>query len=120
MITAKWTGEYPNLCSGEWIIKINNKQIKDTQPLDYDSILRKPMQTFGTYSSWYFTEDWDAVFEDYDEGFHYSQWLNCDEAKALFKLIEQNDILLDSIDKIELFDVLQKSDWRHGSCGGCI
>lgn len=26
-VEAKWTGDYPNPCSGWWILKVNNKDV---------------------------------------------------------------------------------------------
>jgi hypothetical protein len=36
------------------------------------------MGTEGNYSTWHF-EDWEEVFEDYDDGDYYEEWIkkNC-------------------------------------------
>ena len=128
-ITVEWTGAYPNLCSGEWLIRINGKLIedgKDYDPYDkrkmmtpYGSVLRESMNTAGTYQSWHF-EDWSEVFEDYESGYAFKQWEETEIAKKLFTLIEKNKIILSGKEKEILFEALQDNDWRSGSCGGCI
>jgi len=126
---VKWTGKYPNLCSGEWIIKINGEVIKDKtehssyhqkeMPI-YGSILASDMGTSGIYTSWHFDENWSEVFDDYEDGDDFSVWTKTEKAKRLFMLIEDNGFSLSKEDKRALFIKLQENDWRSGSCGGCI
>lgn len=127
-IEVEWTGSYPNLCSGEWIIKINGVQIKDKTVIDeytkrealsYDSVLRQSMATSGEYQSWHF-EDWNEVFEDYFDGYDYPSWKKTENTNRLFELIEGNGISLTGDEKKTLFSKIQELDWRNNSCGGCI
>ena len=108
-IKVEWTGKWPCLCYGEWKLYINGTDKSDLIPED---LRQSEMGTYGTYSSWHF-ENWNEVFEDYQDG------MDCDE------WIEHNKCWLDNIstDHIiqeQLFYEFQASDWRHGSCGGCI
>ena len=57
-IDVDWTGSYPNLCSGKWIIKIDEKQISIPSAL-----INSSMGTFKSYETWYFDEDWSEIFE---------------------------------------------------------
>ena len=117
-IEVEWTGGYPNLCSGNWIIKINGVQIDDEVGV-YDSVLKSEMATAGSYSSWHF-EDWSEVFEDYDDGYEFAMWKKQPSIKKLFGLIENQDIVLSKDDMRNLYESIQEKDWRSGSCGGCI
>ncbi len=109
MITAKWTGAYPNLCSGIWKLYKDGEDISDMIP---EELRDSEMNTFGNYSSWHF-EDWDEVWDSYEDGLDGPDW------------ISENDEWLSKItsdyqEKMEIFYAIQAEDWRHGSCGGCI
>ena len=69
MIKVNWSGYYPNLCFGVWEIKIDDKLL----PIPEDKI-NTDMNTFGSYQSWHF-EDWIEVFEDYEDGLFFDEWL---------------------------------------------
>lgn len=105
-IKVEWTGSYPCLCSGVWILKIDGKDYSDLIPF-----ITNPANTYGTYEEWHF-EDWLEVFEDYEDGLKEYEW------------IEENKTWLDKLpedtDYHEVFKAFQEQDWRHGSCGGCI
>ena len=108
-IKVEWTGRYLCLCWGEWKLYIDGTDKSDLIPED---LRRNNMGTLGTYSSWYF-ENWNEVFEDYQDG------MDCDE------WIEHNRYWLDNVStnqtiQEQLFYEFQASDWRYGSCGGCI
>lgn len=106
MFEVEWTGGYPNLCSGEWIIK------KDGVKVDLPEEVRsESMGTYGTYSSWHF-EDWSEVFEDYKDGMKFKKWIESNAwAKTIAPTVEEQK---------ELFEKISEKDWRHNSCGGCI
>ena len=127
-IEVEWTGQYPNLCSGQWIIKINGKEIKDETNFSdyhqkempmYGSILSSSMYTSGTYQEWHF-EDWLEVFNDYEDGDEFNVWIKREDIKKLIILIEKSGHSLAKEDKRNLFEKIQENDWRSGSCGGCI
>lgn len=113
-IQANWTGRYPNLCSGHWIITVDSIVL----PLPED-IESGHMETFGTYSAWHFDENWCEQFDAYEDGLGEAEWIAQNRAWV--------DASLDSInmrfsedDYRNLYRAIQAADWRHGSCGGCI
>lgn len=108
-VEANWSGSYPCLCSGEWTLFIDGKDMSDKIPKD---LRNEPMNTSGVYSEWHF-EDWEDVWEDYLDGLECEDW------------IKENKEWLDNItkDKNEQEDIyyaFQSKDWRYGSCGWCI
>ena len=110
MVIAKWSGEYPCLCCGEWTLNVDGKDVSDKIPSD---LRESSMNTYGTYQSWHFDEDCLEVFEDYDSGLDCKEW------------IEENDEWLNEITtdysvKEQIFLAIQSEDFRAGSCGGCI
>lgn len=110
MVQAKWSGSYPCLCFGKWTLKVNGKDVSKKIPKD---LRESPMNTYGTYQSWHFNDDWLEEFEDYEDG------LECDE------WIEDNKEWLDSIStdisiQKEIFYAINENNFRSGSCGGCI
>ena len=46
MVEAKWSGSYPNLCSGEWRLVIDGKDVSDEIP---DDLRKSEMNTYGSY-----------------------------------------------------------------------
>lgn len=66
-IRVKWTGSYPNLCYGEWILIIDGEDKSNLIPEDLKD---RPMNTFGIYSKWRFLdrENWEVVLEEYEDG----------------------------------------------------
>ena len=108
---AEWTGSYPNLCSGEWKLWYKGKRVA----LPPEQVGRD-MNTLSTYSSWHF-EDWMEVFEDYEDGMDVEEWVGQEWVK---KMLDENDIPTCRSNAIALYEEINKEDWRHGSCGGCI
>jgi len=90
-ITTEYTGSYPCLCSGEWLITIDNQLIKS---MDSDSkyLLQSPMNTEGTYQSWYFGNDYDAIWKDYTAGVPFLEWLDTEVGRKLINLISLHGI----------------------------
>ncbi len=109
MFDVKWTGSWPCLCSGEWVILKNGMNVSASIPED---LRNNEMGTAGTYSSWHFESDWSEVWEDYEDGMEEAEWI---AANPWIASICDNDA-----EKSELFHAIQCEDWRHGSCGGCI
>lgn len=109
-VEANWSGDYPNLCRGEWTLFIDGKNMSNKIPKD---LRNKPMNTNGVYSSWRFRNDWRVEWDNYEDGLERKDW------------IEENKEWLDKIttDKCEqegIYCAFQLNDWRHESCGGCI
>lgn len=110
MVEAKWSGSYPNLCSGEWTLIVDGKDVSDKIP---NNLRNSEMNTYGSYQSWHFDENYSEVFENYHDG------LECDE------WIKANKDWIDTIStdygvQVDIFHAINASDWRHGSCIGCI
>lgn len=106
-IECEWTGEYPNLCSGQWILKIDGVDVSDTIPFQGE-----PAETYGKYQRWYFDKNWIEVSEWYTDGLYVDQW------------IERNAEWLSSIAEEKfwrsIYDEFREWDWRYEECGGCI
>ena len=103
---AEWTGEYPNLCHGEWRLYRNEKELNVEIPFQ-----GSPADTFGVYSEWWF-ENWSEVFGDYEDGLSCKEW--CEEYQEWLSKIAPEQ------DWNKIFEAFQENDWRYGECGGCI
>lgn len=110
-VEAHWSGRYPNLCSGEWALRVNGK--------DYSRLLkdRTEMETEGDYSQWRFTKDWEEEWHTVHCGLPCSEWRK-ENADWLRK------IPCDEKDRTEMeeavFEAIRAEDFIHGECGGCI
>lgn len=106
MVEAIWSGCWPTLCFGSWTLKVNGVDYTHLIP---EELRDGPMNTFGTYQSWHFDDDWSEVFEDYEDGLYFEAWYErnpwVDAVPAL---------------PVEVYTAFAEHDWRHGSCGGCI
>lgn len=107
MFEVEWTGDYPHLCSGEWIIKKDGKIIELPK-----SVSKSHMGTLGTYSEWTFDENYCEFFEDYEDGLCFEDWIVVN--------IWVKRITTDVTEQKELYKKISEKDWRHNSCGGCI
>ena len=110
MVEAKWSGRWPNLCSGEWTLMVDEKDVSGKIP---DELRSSEMNTYGSYQKWHFVADWEVEWESYHDGLECEEW------------IKENKSWLDTIStdqktQSDIFYVINASDWRHGSCGGCI
>ena len=105
MVIAKWSGEYPCRCSGEWSLFIGGINYSHMIP---ENLRTSHMNTAGTYQEWHFV-DWVEQFEDYEDGLEFEEW------------IAENPWVHDL--PASLFDIylaFQAEDFRPGECGGCI
>jgi len=125
-IEVNWTGAYPALCSGEWEFKIDGVVLKDKSCIDEDgyyeweSWITKPLNTAKTYQEWHFEENYEAVFEDYEMGLDYFDWIESKEGRSVLYLLNQNGITLTDEEREDLYNKIVESDWQSNSCGGCI
>lgn len=106
MVEVEWTGGWPALCCGEWVVKIDGKRVADPP------FQGEPAGTFGVYSYWYF-DDWVEDFGEYEDGMSKGDWF--DENFVWLKKVDPSGEKWD-----ELYEAFQREDWRYGSCGGCI
>lgn len=106
---AMWTGGWPALCCGEWVLYIEGKNVTNKIP---EELRTSSMNTLGKYQTWHF-ENWEEVWNSYTDGLDRDSW------------IAENDYWLSTITpdrtlKEEIYEAIQAEDWRHNSCGGCI
>ena len=104
-ITAKWTGRYPCLCDGEWIITVGDEKVDLP-----DEVRTSPMDTRRIYNSWSFDKDHDEVWSCYETGLYFEPWLQKNSWISSLGLSHKEERAL--------YDAISKEDWRHGSCGG--
>ena len=69
---------------------------------------RSHMNTAGVYSDWHF-ENWTEVFEDYEDGLEFEEWL-----------VENPWVLDLPASNLDIFVAFSCEDFRPGQCGGCI
>lgn len=67
-ISVQWTGTYPALCYGEWIISIDGKSL--------ENLGNDHFATYNEYRSVYMNGDYDTVEDYYDAGFVLQEWLD--------------------------------------------
>lgn len=108
--TTEWTGSYPCLCHGEWKLYKDGKDISDMIP---SHLRTEPMDTYGEYDEWHFGDDWEEIWETYEDGWGFSAWYSKNETwvRAIAKTEDE---------AMDLYGAFQANDWRYGSCGGCI
>lgn len=110
-VIANWTGEYPNLCRGEWQLWIDGVDYSEKIP----KTLRKNthMDTWGVYERWVFDKDFYEVWETYEEGLEVDEWIETNSS-WLIEITTEEEPMKD------IYYAFQEKDWRHGQCGGCI
>ncbi|MGL4801882.1 MAG: hypothetical protein ACRC18_06425 [Cetobacterium sp.] len=111
-LEVKWTGSYPCLCSGEWIIKYNGMELD--VPKEHRN---SHMNTYGEYDSLqdYITEE----FIQDSDGLEYDEWIN-ENKHWVVKMFEEKQIEVTDELLLDLYEFIRNNDFRSGSCGGCI
>ena len=71
------------------------------------------MNTYGTYQSWYFNDDYSVEFKDYTDGLECDEWIEANKEWL-------DNISTDIFAQEEIFYAINENDFRSGSCGGCI
>ena len=107
-VEAVWTGKWPCLCHGEWILTIDGREINLPE-----NVKDSPMNTEGTYEKWQFENGYEEVWETYTNGLPFDDW-------AMKNQSWLSEITTDRELQREIYLAFQAHDWRHGSCGGCI
>ncbi|MFZ2992451.1 MAG: hypothetical protein WA061_01935 [Microgenomates group bacterium] len=112
---VEWTGRYPCLCMGEWIISMNGNQLKIP-----DEVIGENMNTARDYQSWHF-EDWMEVFDNYYDGLDFEDWIGKNYG-WIYKMFKDSGVLeqITMEDLENLYNLINEKDWRSNSCGGCI
>lgn len=106
MLSVTWSGRWPNLCSGEWRIMVDD--------VDYSSIIPEdqrtsPMGTYKTYTYWHFSEDWEDIWADLTSGLKFPDWVKENPWVNKIPALAQ-----------DIYNAIQENDWDYGTCGGCI
>ena len=111
---TNWSGDYPTLCSGLWILYRDGEELDIDIPFNHSERAERgiPAGTFGTYPTWHFSDDWEEVWEDYEDGLPCDEW--CSEHE------EWLSTFADEEDWHIIFEAFAENDWRSNSCGGCI
>lgn len=114
---AKWTGSYPNLCSGSWHLYENGEEInlqENSCPFvaGPDDYCDSHANTYGYYSSWHF-EDWVETADYYYDGLEAFDWVK-DNIDWLSNISNNKE------DWYAIYDAFNAEDFRPGSCMGCV
>ena len=106
-VVATWTGSYPCLCHGEWMLEVDGKDYTEAIPKDYRT---ENMGTYGTYEQWDIGESGHVEWDTYTDGLEKDEW------------IKENAGWLKNIpaDPKDICDAFNAEDFRAGECGGCI
>lgn len=109
IIQVEWTGSYPTLCHGEWVIKYNDIELTIPKDMKYSY-----MYTFKSYKEYN-----KGNCNYYKEGLDDLEWIefNKDWITIMF---EEHNIQVTEELLLELFEKIRAKDWRYGSCGGCV
>lgn len=110
MVEAKWSGSYPNLCSGEWTLIVDGKDVSDKIP---DDLQNSEMNTYKSYKKWNFKKGYSVGWKSYYDGLECEEWIEENQEWL-------NKISIDHEIQSDIFYAINMSDWRHRSCGGCI
>lgn len=102
---TKWTGTFPNLCTGRWYLYKDGREVMNP-------FLDGPAETFGEYERWRFDENFNEYWEKYEDGLQAPEWIK--KYRKWLELIADEDEFLD------IFLAFQRNDFRELSCGGCI
>ena len=106
--STKWTGDYPCLCHGEWVLYKNGVLVNTDIPFQ-----GSPANTYGSYQEWFFAgEDYEEDWDEYEDGETEAQW--CANNRQWL------ETLADADEWPDIYAAFQENDWRHNSCGGCI
>ena len=108
LFEVKWTGEYPALCGGEWIVK---KDGVDASAYIPNRKRTEPMRAYGTFYQCLFDEDPSGCWTQVSDGLQFDEWVK--ENPWIEKICS------DEKEKLDLYLAIQREDWRYGSCGGC-
>ncbi len=117
-VYAKWTGDGPHLCIGEWKLFVQDR--------DFSDLLAdiKEMNTAGTYWRCGFGDDWSEVWEQYEDGLEYPDWVK-ENVGWLSQIAADPVVAEETGSNTEelyraIYEAISAEDWRHNSCGGCI
>lgn len=118
-IQVKWSGKYPTLCYGKWIITIDGISLTGLDNEDF--------RTFNTYDNNLLRiqtlEEGVVVDCTYEDGLFFEKWLEelkTHDINGLYASLKKHGFNIEDVDFLEkLYNEIKSSDWRHNSCGGC-
>ena len=107
---TNWSGSWPCLCYGEWMLYHNGEKIDVEIPFQGE-----PADTYGSYSQWSFGGEsgWDEEWEFYEDGLGEEAWI--EENIEYLKQVTDDDEQY-----VYIYEAFKVNDFRIGSCGGCI
>lgn len=109
---VEWTGSWPTLCFGKWIVRKNGVEV-DAGDLPFQG---EPAGTLGDYSSWSFDSDWEVEDHTSEDGLGVDEWIRR-YGEAIAERLPLDDV---DADLRALYWAFNEHDFRPGSCGGCI
>lgn len=105
---ATWSAQGHTLCLGHWVITFHG------EVLELPAVqAENHMDTRGIFS-WLYPDD-----EEFTEGMELAEWLE-HQADWLMPLFARYDIPFDEQHVEWFYLAVNASDWRCGSCGGCM
>lgn len=114
-ISVKFTGSFPNYCSGKWVIVIDG--------ITLTGIGGGHFNTEGYYTAYSFTEDWDEVNSEYSDGLEEYEWIEeqkKEDPNGLLQSLKRHGFKITNELLEALYHEIRLCDWRHGQCGGCL
>ena len=107
---VEWTGQYPILSFGNWIIRRNGVDVSDLIPR---RLFFSPMGTRKMYYRWCLTDDGLRFLYPYYDGLSAKKWIR--KNRYWIKHICRN-----GEEEFMLYHAINKADWRWNSQGDCI
>lgn len=107
-LEVTWTGSYPNLCGGEWIIRYGGVYLN--VPERYKDV---SMYTARAYETWYFNEDYIEDWEDNYDGLEEEEWIESNREWVTEMFEEKGFEVTESLLSL-FFREVNASDFRTG------
>lgn len=104
---ARWKHDGISLCIGYWELYHDGVKVDTKIPF-----ATEPAGTYGDYDEWTFDEDWNDIWDSYEDGFDMSEWV-ADHSDWLATIAPESEWPA-------IYDAFSSEDWRPGSCGACI
>lgn len=119
-INVKWTGKWPSLCCGKWIITIDGISLTC---LDNDNFQTYNYYCNGMLEIQAMENDDEMVDANYYDGLFFEEWLEklkTYDINGLYASLKTHGFNVEDVDFLEeLYNKINSSDWRSSSCGGC-
>ena len=106
---VEWTGSYPCLCNGRWIIHRKGVDVSGFIPNDLQG---GPMNTRRCYRYDTLDENFSEVSTFAYSGLSAKKWIRKNRY-WIGKICESRE------EEFQLYYAIREQDWRYGMCGGC-